>query len=149
MRKKTIYLAGSMEAISDEDAKKWRKEVKKYYIDNSLDFECINPLDYYSYRESYHTNDFEVFRFDIQKIKTSDLVLVNLDHIRNSVGTCDEIMYAYLNDIPVIGFLETENILPENAIIKTVHPWKYLQINRIETGKNAMQKACEYIENYY
>ena len=51
--------------------------------------------------------------------------------------------YAWLNDIPIVGFLEDE------TLIDTIHPWKYCQIDRIETGKGALERAMEYIKNYY
>ena len=64
-------------------------------------------------------------RFDLRKVKESRVVLVNLEDLYRSLGTSDEIMYAWLNDIPVIGFLEDEFLL------NTVHEWKICQIDRI------------------
>ena len=76
-------------------------------------------------------------------------MLVNLANLRKSVGTCDEIMYAYMNNIPVVGFLDIDRNLSTEEIIELVHPWKYLQINRIETGSKAMLNAMNYIMEYY
>ena len=67
--------------------------------------------------------------------------LVNLDRLNKSIGTCDEILYAYMNDVPVIAFSEQENL--------DIHPWKIEQIDRVETGKNALTKAMMYIASYY
>ena len=50
-------------------------------------------------------------RFDLRKVKESRVVLVNLEDLYRSLGTSDEIMYAWLNDIPVVGFLEDENLI--------------------------------------
>lgn len=144
---KTVYLAGSMEALSKEEASKWRKDVKEWFDENN--FKCVDPTIYYEYGEQYHTNDFEVMRFDLHKVKTADVILVNLNNIRKSIGTCDEIMYAYLNNIPIVGFIESDDELTTEEIIAYVHPWKYVQINRIETGMDAMKKAVIYMENYY
>ena len=55
--------------------------------------------------------------------------------------------YAYMLGKPIIGFLEDD--ITGDSIIKYVHEWKYEQIDRIETGKDALEKACDYIKNYY
>ena len=88
-------------------------------------------------------------RFDLRKVREADLVLVNLKDLDKSLGTSDEIFYAYMRGIPVIGFLETEDELSETEVQETVHPWKYEQIDRIETGEDAMAKAITYIIGYY
>lgn len=147
---KQVYLAGAMEAYGDgNEAKIWRQEAEQCFYCCDTNFRAISPVDYYVYSEQYHKNDSEIFRFDLHKIKQSDVVLVNLENIRKSIGTSDEILYAYMNDIPVVGFLETPYELNEEEIIKEIHPWKYIQINRIETGKDAMKKAIEYLTFYY
>ena len=141
------YLAGAMSCYYKENcyekATKWRKKAEEYFINNTDNFKCINPCDYFSIGDNYHTNNFEPMRFDLRKVKESRVVLVNLEDLYRSLGTSDEIMYAWLNDIPVVGFLEDENL------IDTVHDWKICQIDRIETGNGAQEKAMEYIKNYY
>lgn len=142
-----IYLAGAMENVSNEEAKNWREVTKSLFADSSV--RCISPVDYYLYDSNDYTNDSEVFRFDLHMIDKSDVVLVNLSNLRKSVGTCDEILYSYMNDIPVIGFLTTDDELSEEDIKKEIHVWKYIQINRVETGKDAFKKAVDYIKYYY
>ncbi len=143
-----IYTAGAMEAYANTDkAEKWRNGVKEFFNKYSDNFKIINPTDYYSYGNNYHKSDIEVFKFDLRKVKNSDIVLVNLDDIRKSIGTCIEVYEAYKNDIPVIGFLDEE--LPIEAMIDLIHPWIYCCIDRIETGKNSMLNACQYIKEYY
>ena len=73
------------------------------------------------------------------------MLLVNLKDIEKSPGTIDEVFYAWLNNIPVIGFLDFVN----GAEGIELHPWIKEQIDRIETGENAMKKAMEYIKDYY
>ena len=82
-------------------------------------------------------------------MEQADVILVNLEHIRESIGTCDEILYAYMLNKPIIGFFESEKELSQNNLIHIVHPWKYYQIDRIESGKDAMEKAMEYIKDFY
>ena len=142
-----VYLAGAMSYYHKEKcyekATEWRKRAEIYFTNNTDNFKCINPCDYFSIGDNYHTNNFEPMRFDLRKVKESRVVLVNLEDLYRSLGTSDEIMYAWLNDIPVVGFLEDENL------IDTVHDWKICQIDRIETGNGAQERAMEYIKNYY
>ena len=142
-----VYLAGAMshwhKENKIENAIKWRERAEKYFANNTDDFGCINPCNYFSIGDNYHTSDFEPMRFDLRKVKESRVVLVNLEALDKSLGTSDEILYAYLNDIPIVGFLEDESLL------YTIHEWKNCQIDRIETGKGAQKRAMEYIKNYY
>ena len=141
------YLAGAMSCYykegNIEEATKWRERAEKYFANNTDNFKCINPCNYFSIGDNYHTSDYEPMRFDLRKVKESRVVLVNIKDLYRSLGSSDEILYAWLNDIPVIGFLEDE------TLIDTIHPWKYCQIDRIETGKGAQERAMEYIKNYY
>jgi len=143
-----IYLAGAMEVYHGTNkAENWRKGVKEYFKKYCNNIKVISPTDYYSYGGNYHKSDKEVFRFDLHKVRTSDVVLVNLNDVRQSIGTCIEVYEAYKSDIPVIGFLYDE--LSVDKMIKLIHPWVYCCVDRIETGKNSMIKACDYIRYYY
>lgn len=144
---KEIFLLDSFEENSQLFDTDWKDTAKKYLHDHS--FKCYKHKDFYVYGFGFHTNDSEVMRFFFDLIKRCDVLLVNLESIKTSNSLSDEILFAYLNDIPIIGFIETENILSEDEIINLIHPWKYLQINRIETGKNALLYAMDYIKNYY
>ena len=142
-----IYLAGAMSCYYKENnvekAEKWRERAEIYFNTNDGNFKCINPMRYFSIDDNYHTSDYEPMRFDLRKVKESRVVLVNLEDLYRSLGTSDEIMYAWLNDIPVVGCLEDERLM------NTVHSWKICQIDRIEVGKGAQERAMEYIKNYY
>ena len=146
-----IYLAGAMACYGSEsdEAKKWREKAKEYFFRWGESCRIISPVDYYSIGSDDSKNPSEVMRFDLRKIREADLVLVNLKDLDKSLGTSDEIFYAYMRGIPVIGFLETEDELSEIKVQETVHPWKYEQIDRIETGEDAMEKAITYIIGYY
>jgi len=146
---KTIYLIGAMQTYGNksEEAKEWRNKAKEYFSKYCLNFECISPADYYEYGCNYHKSNREVMRFDLRKVRESDIMLVNLKDIRQSVGSSDEIFCAYMLGKPIIGFLEDD--LEKDKLIQYIHEWKYEQIDRIETGENALGKACEYIKDYY
>lgn len=128
-------------------AEEWRIHVKDFFEKNTNDYKVINPTDYYQYGKNYHKTDKEVFRFDLRKVSNSDIVLVNLNDIRKSIGTCIEVYEAYKNNIPVVGFLNDE--LPVEEMIKLIHPWIYCCVDRIETGKESLNKAINYIIDYY
>ncbi len=142
-----VYLAGAIGCYYKEHkiekSTKWRERAEKYFKNNSDTIECINPCRFYDYSSNYHTSDYEPMRFDLRKVKESRVVLVNLEDLYRSIGTSDEILYAYINDVPIVGFLEDEKL------INTVHEWKLCQIDRIVTGEGAQERAMEYIEEYY
>lgn len=142
-----VYLAGAIGCYykekNIEKANKWRIRAERYFEDNCSTIECINPCRFYDYGSNYHTSDFEPMRFDLRKVKESRVVLVNLEDLYRSLGTSDEIITAWLNDVPVVGFLE------DRTLMDTVHSWKLCQIDRVEVGIGAQERAMEYIKNYY
>lgn len=145
---KKIYLAGAMEAYKDNDkAKEWREKVKEYFEMYSATFQCVSPVDYYSFRDNISKTNAEIMRFDLRKVKESDIILVNLNDIRKSIGTTDEILYAYLLGKPIIGFIDDD--IEGEELANKIHTWKYEQIDRIETGKDSMVHACDYIMSFY
>lgn len=150
MNKKSIYLAGAIGCYKNnpEKAKNWRtaasyKILEMAELFDRKYFEIYDPTDYYNYNNEEHKTHKEVMRYYLNIVRKQDIILVNLKDIDKSVGTCDEIMYAYLNHIPIIAFYE------ESDDISFVNPWKIEQIDRIETGTGAMQKAISYIIDFY
>lgn len=149
MRKK-IYLAGAIGCYKEnpDKATKWRSVVRgeiteKTLYSNKEDWDVFNPTYYYNYWNPSHRTEKEIIRFEFNQLRQSDVVLVNLKDLEKSLGTSDEILFSYLHGIPVIGFYE------DSDDISFVHPWKIEQIDRIETGKDALQNAIEYILEYY
>lgn len=150
--KKYIYLAGAMGCYGRgvDYPKMWRKMATEWFdiyssYTYNYDFRCIDPTQYYDYGEDYHKSEKEVMLFDLRKVRSADVILVNLKDIEKSPGTIDEVFYAWLNNLPVIGFFDSENGTEDIGL----HPWIKEQIDRIETGENAMKKAMEYIKDYY
>ena len=134
-----IYLAGSMSNVSFEESNIWRM-VAKEWLENC---ECryhvyiTNPNDYYNFLEVKHTTGKEIIRFDLNKVRNSDLVLANLNH--DSTGTAMEIQHAFDRGIPIIGYVDDEfNV--------QIHPWLEFECDRVFVG---LQAALNYIENYY
>ncbi len=144
---RTIYLAGAMFCYFNTEQhdypKQWREGVKQYVEKIYDDITIVSPTDFYEVGKGHRNTESEVMRFDLRMVRESDIVLVNLKDLHNSLGTSDEILYAFIKGKPVIGFLEDE------VDYENVHPWKIEQIDRIETGKDAMKNAIDYIYRYY
>lgn len=146
-----IYLAGAIGyyGAGAEYPKLWRKMASEWFEIYSgyaydYDFYCIDPTRYYEYGKDNHKSEKEVMMFDLRKVESADVILVNLKDIEKSPGTIDEVFDAWINKIPVIGFLETNS---EEDI--ELHPWIQEQMDRIEIGENATKKAMIYIKDYY
>ena len=137
--KKRIYLSGASNAYP----KAWKKTIKDWFeLYNDNEFKIFDPSEYYNYEEeNNHYTDKEIMNYKLRAIKMSNVVLVNIDCLEYSIETNDEILYAYINDIPVIAF--------SKLIDPDIHPQKREQIDRIETGKDALTKAMTYIASYY
>lgn len=143
----SVYLAGAISCYfntAQQDYPKiWREKAKKYvnkFYDNIV---IISPTDYFEMGKNYHRSESEVMRFDLRMVREADAILVNLKDLHTSIGTADEIFYAYIKGKPIIGFLEDQSEYGK------IHPWKMEQIDRIETGEDAMEKAIDYIYRYY
>lgn len=148
MSKLKVYLSGAMEAYDGTNkAKEWRECCKSYIEACTDNFVLFSPTDHYQYGINYHKNDQEIFRYDLYHTKNSDVVLVNLNDVRKSIGTCMEIYEAYRSGIPVIGFIDDD--LSGEELIQKIHPWIYCCVNRIETGARSMYKALNYIIEFY
>lgn len=145
--RQSIYLAGAISCYYNTDKhdypKQWREDVKEYVKRMYDDIIVISPQDYYEIGKNYHKTETEVMRFDLRMVRESDIVLCNLKDLHTSLGTSDEILYAFIKGKPIIGFLEDE------SEYKSIHPWKVEQIDRIESGKSAMERAIDYIYRYY
>lgn len=137
MAKFKIYLAGKMCDLTYEEMNNWRLKAVNLLNQYSDNIHIINPVDYYNFQLDPKTyTDKEVKFFDLYMVKTSNLILVNLD-FPDSIGTAIECHEAHDNwKIPVIGFGKNKN----------VHPWiKESLTKRCKT----MEEAVEYIINFY
>lgn len=134
-----IYLAGGMSNISYEEQSAWRKAIK-HQLENMLSnrYKCdiCNPVDYYNFENQNHITEKEVMRFDLNKVKRSDLIIVNFNEPK-SLGTMSEIAIAYDKGIPIIG-INTSNY--------KLHPWQVEMSDRIFSD---VDLALNYIIKYY
>lgn len=143
MKDYSIYLAGGMQKFDKADfaiGNAWR-EYCKSALEN---YECgykvkvINPNMYFSFadKEPKYSSDAEVMRFDLHKVRNSDLIIVNFNDMW-SLGTQSEIAIAYDRGIPIIG-LDVDN--------QKLHPWQRCMCERIF---NDIDEMIDYIEDFY
>jgi len=144
---RSLYLAGAMSCYFNMEQnnypKQWREEVKVCIQNYYNDITVISPTDFYEIGKDCYKSESEPMRFDLRMVRESDIILVNLKDLHKSLGTSDEIFYAFIKGKPIIGFLEDE------TEYENIHPWKLEQIDRIETGQDAMINALNYIYRHY
>ena len=143
MKNYQIYLCGGMGKFGKdnfEEGNKWRT-----YCKNTLETcECnynvlaINPNSYFNFLDEpkrYKTQR-EVMEFDLHKLRTSDLVIINFNDM-NSLGSMAELAIAYELKIPVVG-LDIQK--------QDLHPWEIEMCNRIFDDIDEM---LDYVEDFY
>lgn len=154
MNNLTVYLAGCESWYFKNNNNyyiEWRKEVEDWFTKFTHNVRVINPCNYFSFEHKYHKTDREIREFDLDKVRKSDVILVNLDHITDSVGALNEIFCAYEHRIPVIGFYEfTDNYDLTHSDKYKTESWILDTCLRIENDEtSALIDACNYIKNYF
>lgn len=139
-----IYLAGAMtNCLSYSNMNEWRVELKKLLMESAencgVKVKVINPVAYYNFMSPRHHSEKEIMQFDLNYIRKSDIVIVNLDGLNTSIGTCIELYEAMKNNIPVLAFGEIE-------IYANLHPWIKECITRVDWNK---EELVEYIKDFY
>jgi len=102
-----VYLAGSMENVSVEQAKGWRSVANAIL---SPHFTCLDPC---RRIHSFQTKEFKkIFELDLRDIIESDIILVNLcDPKLAKHGTAMEVFYAnYILRKQVIAFKDDPTV---------------------------------------
>lgn len=112
-----IYLAGPARNMPYDEQVLWRSEIKNSLWSGEYDWnvypKLIMPNEYYN-SDNYHSNDEkEVFDFDLNLVRHSDVVVALFNAIE-SIGTLVEISVAYENRIPVVIY---------NTTGYNLHPW--------------------------
>ena len=138
-----IYLSGGMQKFGSknfEEGNEWRKYCKLALETYECDYRVnvINPNDYFNFLDEapqYKSQD-EVMRFDLHKLRNSNLVIINFNDIY-SLGSMSEIAIAYDRGIPVIGLNEDN---------QTLHPWQICMCERIF---NDIDEMLDYVEDFY
>lgn len=137
-----IYLAGGMADLSWDGQYRyqyqWRAFIKRWLgsCDSTYRVKVCNPVDYYNFENPTHESDREVMDFDLDKVRHSDLLLINFDEPHLN-GMIVEQAIAYEHRIPVIGLNEKRLDL---------HPWQVGMANRIFYD---MDEMLNYVKDYY
>ena len=144
MNKIKIYLAGKMNGLSFKEMNDWRDDVFQKLLRQaemySAKLDIVNPVLYYNFEEKRHQTEIEVEEFGLAHVISSDIVIVNLDGLSNSIGTIIELHDAhYHHKIPVIAFGDKE-------LYNNLHPWIKNDITRVE---NNIDNVVAYIRDFY
>ena len=138
-----IFLSGKMAGLAMEDIMKWRNNISSLLLDefeyHEVDLKIFDPPLYYNYENNYHQTEKEVMQFDLNNIRSSNIVIVNTNGLSTSVGSMIEVYEAYKNNIPVIA-------LDEFSRYDLLHPWIQECITRVE---NSMCDVVNYIRDFY
>jgi nucleoside 2-deoxyribosyltransferase len=135
-----IYLSGGMSGISFEEQTKWRNRFRDaikfgdYEINKNVCY--FSPPDYYNFDKKQHKSEREIFEFDLNALRKSDLVVVNFN-APQSIGTAMELMLANELRIPIVG-LNANNI--------ELHPWLECCCTRICDN---FRELVEHVVEFY
>lgn len=155
LSKYNIYLSGAEKWYIDNANTNypftWRKLVEEWINRFGDNMKAINPCNYYSnYNDNFIRSDQEIRRLLLYKISKCDILLVNLDHIKDSVITLNEVFFADAHNIPIIGFYEYKDDKDYGDDRYLTEPWILDSCSRIETNKTtALTDSLIYIKNYY
>lgn len=131
--KPIIFLSGAMTGLSIEEQKSWRTDLKQCF-DNECFF--IDPTVFDAESDNEETQRIG-HDFDLCGITNCDYFIVNLNKIAQSVGTCQEVMYAWLLKKPIIGFWENEEY------IQPLHPWIKNKLSRQVLSIDTLKQYLE------
>lgn len=141
--KLTIYLAGRMSGLCKNDYCKWRSELSDVLMDKAYlvgsRIQIINPADYFDFDNMDRHLEKEVMQFDLNMVRQSDVVIVNVSGVSSSIGTAIQLYEAKRLDIPVIAYTE-------GSVADDIHPWIENCFSTIQMNKNEL---VDYIYDFY
>ena len=149
MKQFKIYTCGKMSGITFSKQMIWRKELQ-YYVEQKYEelhgthanITFINPPDFFNYENNLHKSEREIRDWEIGQVCDSDILVVNLDGILDSIGSHFELG-------AVVGANISSNknikIIAIGEKPQDLHPWIELSWLRHETS---IQDAADYIVNY-
>lgn len=147
MRTFKIYTAGKMGGLDLPQQMDWRFDlesaVRREAAANASMYALsfVHPPLFYRYDKTWHQTEREAMQWDLAQIRDSDIVVVNLDNIADSIGTHME-----------LGFIEAMNQFGNHHIHvigigepNVEHPWLHEMMSRIEP---TIADAAVYIAEY-
>lgn len=143
MKEYKIYTCGKMKGLSFEQQMQWRKHIQKLVedrTDKKVNF--IHPPLFFNYDFTSHKDEEEVMKWELNQVCKSDIVVVGIEDINDSIGSHIEIGAALGANIT--GGRQI-NIIGVGNISKTPHPWINSSLLRYE---ESYEDAADYIVNY-
>ena len=142
--KLTIYLGGKMSGLSKDGYIRWRKELTDALYDESVlvgsNIQVINPATYFDFDNMDRHLEKEVMQFDLNMVRQSDIVIVNVDDVSSSIGTAVELYEANLLNIPVIAYTYS------GVVNDSIHPWIQECLSTVQMCK---QELIDYVRDFY
>lgn len=140
MKTYKIFTAGKMGGLSYDEQMKWRKDfetILRSRCDKSLTF--VHPPMFYQYGDE--TNEREARMWEISQLKDSDIVVVDLTTIADSIGTHIEL--GIIEAMNEFGYKHIHLIGVGEPNVS--HPWIQMGMLRQE---NTLEDAADYILTY-
>ena len=137
-----VFLSGGMTGLTEEEASYWRTGFKLENVHEGNNFIFIDPT--YLYTPSNNSDQLyekEAMKYDLYWIKYSDVIIINFNSL-SSIGTAQEIMYAYTLNKPIIGMIPEENY-------SSLHPWYKEEIDKLFIYKNTKEELNNIISKVY
>lgn len=136
-----------MTNLSYEEQNKYRVKIKQKLEshEGAVKASVCNPVDYFTFEEVRHQSQKEIMEFDLNKVRNSDLLIVNFNDPR-SLGTMAELAIAYEHRIPIIGLNEQYSLNGLEMVFSELHPWQQEMSSRIF---NDIDELIEYVINFY
>lgn len=101
----------------------------------------VHPPHYYRYGDGLHKTEREAMQWDLSQIRDSDIVVVDLNTVSDSIGTCMEL--GFIEAINQMGAKHIHVVGIGQPVID--HPWLHEIPLRIET---TVEDAATYIAAY-
>lgn len=136
-----IYTAGKMGGLEYEDQMLWRWKLELCVRETANNVVFVHPPQYYRYEDNFHKNEREAMQWDLAQIRDSDIVVVDMNTIADSIGTHMEL--GFIEAINQMGSKHIHVIAIGNPNVE--HPWLYEIPLRFE---NSVESAADYITSY-
>lgn len=131
-----IYTIGKMKGLDWKDLFNWRIKFSEYLEPlTNTSYKVIHPPVYYNYSME-DVPEREIKEFELNKLATCDIAVVNLDGINDSVGSHYELAY-----IDAINSMGNKHIFVVGVgSDEGVHPWILESLfTRVPTVKAAAE----------
>ena len=142
MRDYKIYTCGKMGGWPYSKQMGWRREIDHAIVIRSkIPVKFFHPPIYYNFEVKRYKDENEIMEYDLAKLRECDILVVNLDGIESSIGSCFEIATANaMNNfgnkhIFIIGIGDEDS----------VHPWIKSSMSRCERD---VDSAADYIATF-